>query len=134
MTDAYLVDCADCGYAGGPYTGTRWKTPEEHAQGAAGGHLSQYPSHDVAIDPVPAAVGGAETANWATARYGRSVHEVAADPSETVCGEAIDDGWTYLAARPEDWPVCRFCADDVGGGTTSLTQRLLAMDPEEVGG
>jgi len=37
MTRTFHIVCQECGAWWGPYAGTRWKTPREHAQAALGG-------------------------------------------------------------------------------------------------
>jgi len=43
VTKTFHVVCQECGDWWGPYAGTTWKTPREHAQTALGGIDHDHP-------------------------------------------------------------------------------------------
>lgn len=49
MADGYLVRCRTCGWTRGPFTGTVWKTPREHASQAQGGHHAHHDDHETEV-------------------------------------------------------------------------------------
>jgi len=49
MAEGYRVVCRSCGWTKGPFTGTVWKTPRQHANAVKGGHRAHHAEHEVKV-------------------------------------------------------------------------------------
>lgn len=56
--DPWEVDCQDCSYREVYTEPTSWKTIEERAKNAVGGHRAHNPLHQLSVQPTTGEAGG----------------------------------------------------------------------------